>query len=213
MSHKRGPTDDASATNERPAKKHMRRPGGFSVGPANLPDGTYKRKVDKIKRDLITKAKIKKDYAKVREQELAQPTRSARTVVNWAQEDTNRDISATETVNAAPTSTNLHPERTALIESSNERRSNHTSGSKPRQRPVTYSREEAIANRRRAELEAKQRAREEADRQRQQKADERERYKRAMAKARGKDGTRKLGRESQILLERVRRVVARDKKV
>lgn len=37
---------------------------GFSVGPANLPDGTYKRKVDKIKETLIHNAKVKKKYSK-----------------------------------------------------------------------------------------------------------------------------------------------------
>lgn len=39
--------------------------------------------------------------------------------------------------------------------------------------------------------------------------EERERFRRAMAKARtgGKNGQRKLGRESKVLLEKVRRVV------
>merc|ERR1712230_280016 len=30
---------------------------GFSVGPANLPDGTYRRKTQKIKSDLMQKAR------------------------------------------------------------------------------------------------------------------------------------------------------------
>lgn len=41
------------------------------------------------------------------------------------------------------------------------------------------------------------------------KLQERERFRRAMAKARvgGRNGQRRLGRESEVLLERVRRVV------
>jgi hypothetical protein len=41
----------------------------FKVGPDNLPDGTWKRKVIKIKRNLIHKAKIKKSYAKLKARE------------------------------------------------------------------------------------------------------------------------------------------------
>lgn len=58
-------------TNHQPPKKHPAR-GGFSVGPANLPDGTWKRKTDKIKKLLIHKAKIRKQYDKVRRRELGE---------------------------------------------------------------------------------------------------------------------------------------------
>merc|ERR1712093_684422 len=54
MSSKRPAEDGAS---EPKPKKH--RPG-FKVGPDNLPDGVHRRKVIKIKKDLIQKAKIKK---------------------------------------------------------------------------------------------------------------------------------------------------------
>ncbi|KAJ9636691.1 hypothetical protein H2199_007684 [Coniosporium tulheliwenetii] len=63
MAPKRPRDDDDS----RPAKRQNK---GFSVGPANLPDGTYKRKVQKIKKDLIHKAKVKKSYAKIKQREL-----------------------------------------------------------------------------------------------------------------------------------------------
>lgn len=39
---------------------------GFRVGPDNLPDGAWRRKNTKIKHELIHKAKVKKDYAKVK---------------------------------------------------------------------------------------------------------------------------------------------------
>ncbi|KAF6840871.1 hypothetical protein CPLU01_00866 [Colletotrichum plurivorum] len=44
---------------------------GFRVGPDNLPDGPWRRKIEKKKADLIHKAKIKKQYAKIKERELA----------------------------------------------------------------------------------------------------------------------------------------------
>ncbi|KAJ8122700.1 hypothetical protein O1611_g9779 [Lasiodiplodia mahajangana] len=50
------------------AKKHRK---GFRVGPENLPDGPWRRKVDKIKKDLIHKAKVKKAYKKIKTTELA----------------------------------------------------------------------------------------------------------------------------------------------
>ncbi|KAK4215650.1 hypothetical protein QBC37DRAFT_458225 [Rhypophila decipiens] len=65
MATKRSRDEDGSGA----AKKKART--GFRVGPDNLPDGTWRRKVIKIKHDLITKAKVKKQYAKVKA-ELAQ---------------------------------------------------------------------------------------------------------------------------------------------
>ncbi|KAJ0353344.1 hypothetical protein COL154_003409 [Colletotrichum chrysophilum] len=44
---------------------------GFRVGPENLPEGPWRRKVEKKKAELIRKAKIKKQYAKIKERELA----------------------------------------------------------------------------------------------------------------------------------------------
>ncbi|KAK2776848.1 hypothetical protein CKAH01_03340 [Colletotrichum kahawae] len=44
---------------------------GFRVGPENLPEGPWRRKVEKKKAELIHKAKIKKQYAKIKERELA----------------------------------------------------------------------------------------------------------------------------------------------
>ncbi|GAB7359134.1 hypothetical protein MBLNU230_g5201t1 [Neophaeotheca triangularis] len=51
----------STSTPKPTTKKH-----GFQVGPANLPDGTYKRKTQEIKRNLIERANIKKEYAKVK---------------------------------------------------------------------------------------------------------------------------------------------------
>ena len=78
---------------------------------------------------------------------------------------------------------------------------------KPKHQP--FAKEYSQAQQRKAEAEERRKQREEADRQRQQKVEERERFRKAMAKARtgGRNGQRKLGRESGVLLERVRRLV------
>jgi len=76
-------------------------------------------------------------------------------------------------------------------------------------KPQTFQREEREADRRKRETEERREAREKANRERIQRLDERDRFRKAMAKARtgGKNGQRKLGRESQVLLERVQRMV------
>ncbi|ROW15127.1 hypothetical protein VPNG_02939 [Cytospora leucostoma] len=60
------PAPASSTTNAPDAKKRK----GFRVGPENLPDGAWRRKNTKIKHDLIHKAKLKKEYAKVKAEVL-----------------------------------------------------------------------------------------------------------------------------------------------
>ncbi|OLN97644.1 hypothetical protein CCHL11_01274 [Colletotrichum chlorophyti] len=86
---------------------------------------------------------------------------------------------------------------------------------KPRRprKPGYYEKQLAHAERKKAEAEARraevQRRREERER----KTAERERYRRAMAKARkgSENGQRRLGRESALLLEKVKRIVGDSK--
>ena len=68
-----------------------------------------------------------------------------------------------------------------------------------RQKGSRYAKEEALAEQRREAVEERQRARA-----------SREKDRRAMAKARkpGRDGKMKLGRQSNVLLDRVKRLVA-----
>ncbi|KAI5284581.1 hypothetical protein KEM52_002846, partial [Ascosphaera acerosa] len=54
---RRGGKESASTGHGQASREGKRKGKGFSVGPANLPDGTYRRKVTKIKEDLIHKAK------------------------------------------------------------------------------------------------------------------------------------------------------------
>lgn len=78
---------------------------------------------------------------------------------------------------------------------------------KPKQ--VPFAREAREAAQRREERETRLVEIENMKREREKKLEERDKFRRAMAKARkgGKNGQRKLGRESAILLEKVRRMV------
>lgn len=210
-----GGGDGLSAVTKRPKK-------AFSVGPANLPDGTYRRKgihyvfcvvceqstranyttVQKIKQDLIHKAKLKRSYAKLKEREL-QPSQHTRP----------SDLSGA--ADLEPARLELHPARQAMLdepEKTQEERAK--SGDRPKERrkrpkTVPFSKEVREAQEQKEEAERRRKAIEEANIQRQRKMEERERFRRAMAKARtgGKNGQRKLGRESKVLLEKVKRVM------
>lgn len=57
------PAPAPSSTSAPPDAKKRK---GFRVGPENLPDGAWRRKNTKIKHELIHKAKVKKEYAKVK---------------------------------------------------------------------------------------------------------------------------------------------------
>ena len=81
---------------------------------------------------------------------------------------------------------------------------------RPKQpKPIPFEKEARLAQQRKEEAEIRRRAIEDSRAERQQKIEERERFRKAMAKARtgGKNGQRKLGRESKVLLEKVKRVM------
>ena len=161
--------------------------------------------VQKIKKDLIHKAKVKKTYAKLKERELQHP-----------QAQSSIDYSATD--DTAEPSLALHPERQEMLATPPQAsrdvplRSTPDYPRAPRQRrPKSdpFEKEARLAEKRKAEAVARRKVIEDAEKQRQQKVEERERFRRAMAKARtgGKNGQRKLGRESKVLLEKVQRSV------
>ncbi|KAA6408518.1 MAG: hypothetical protein FRX48_07600 [Lasallia pustulata] len=192
-----GHGDRSSTTTKKPKK-------AFSVGPANLPDGTYRRKVKKIKQDLIHKAKVKKSYVKIKQREL-QDSRQTRSSGLSGVADTE------------PAGLELHPARQAMLGQPEKTQEEPAKPEdRPRERrpkrpkPVPFSKEARQGQERKEEAERRRKAIEEADMQRQGKVEERERFRRAMAKARtgGRNGQRKLGRESKVLLEKVKRVVS-----
>ncbi|TVY59020.1 hypothetical protein LCER1_G000631 [Lachnellula cervina] len=203
MAPKRPIEDDASASQP---KKHKSK---FNIGPDNLPDGTYRRKVIKIKKDLIHKAKVKKSYAKLKARDPDLAPSSAPPPTESEPE---------------PVTQELHPERQAMLDAprSPTPPPNQNQGSNPNpypgtrqprrntnKRPAYFEKEQAFAAQQKADAEAKRIERERREKERGEKVEERERFRRAMAKARtgGKNGQRKLGRESKVLLEKVRRVV------
>jgi len=226
MSEKRKRDDGAPNPDYRPKDKKQKQRGGFRVGPANLPDGTYKRKTQKIKEHLIHRAQIKKDYAKLRKQghvrdereELPIPA-SMRQESPAGREHT-KQPEDTQPTQVDDSTTAPHPDRQSLINRAGTYTQPHETdenvpqeGVQPRKRrkakhqPFKHEHDQAL--RRKAEADERRKAREAAERERQQKIEERQRFRKAMAKARtgGPNGQRKLGRESKVLLERVRRMV------
>lgn len=219
MSLKRTP-EDGRVDGSIPEKKKRK---GFSVGPANLPDGTYRRKgqywycylrpgidqrcvAQKIKNDLIQKAKVKKAYAKIKAREPL-----SHDVGPSHEENQQYNVEPTD---PEPASLELHPDRQAMLnapehqpsrsrpgpwggEQSDDVNSFRAERQKHRPKQSGYAKELELAAERKVQLEAKQIARE-----------GREKERRAMAKARrpGKDGKIKLGRQGTILLSRVKRM-------
>lgn len=78
------------------------------------------------------------------------------------------------------------------------------------QRPGYFNKELSFAEKNKKEAEERRAEFEKNDRERREKIEARNRMRKAMAKARtgGKNGQRKLGRESHVLLEKVRRMVS-----
>ncbi|KAF3067111.1 hypothetical protein GL218_08800 [Daldinia childiae] len=210
MAPKRPLESDTVAT---PAAKKLRK--GFRVGPENLPDGPWRRKVDKIKKDLIHKAKVKKAYKKIKAAEQA----SSKPNTTLATEDANANADVDVETEPEPPSPQLHPERQAMLDVDEEQAdlsSPPPPGDRPpRQRkqkvrkPGYFDKAVADGDRKKAEAEARAQEIARQNAERENKIAEREKFRKAMAKARtpGRDGQRKLGRESGLLLEKVKKMV------
>ncbi|KAL7950137.1 hypothetical protein V8C42DRAFT_309585 [Trichoderma barbatum] len=188
---------------EAPKKKH-----GFRVGPENLPDGPWRRKVDQKKRDLIHRAKVKKEYAKIKAAEEAK-SRPSQGGDEKDGEDEVRSAQGDEEEGEQ-----MHPTRQLMIKDEDmaqvgAEETGPSDGHRRRtRRPGYYDKQLKKASDRREEAEAKRKEYERRMEERAQKQAERERFKKAMAKTRDKDGNKKLGRESALLLEKVKRLVA-----
>jgi len=194
---------------------------GFSVGPANLPDGTYKRKVDKIKQNLIHKAKVKKQYSKTLSTVSSDDPNAlrARKLLEEAEEERQRQralrVSTEKTdANVSPEVSlqepaKMHPSRQAAIEtaeaatSSTELRPGEERGPRRRPKPSPFKKEEMHAARVKAEREAQTKRAEEQRQERERKLKEREKRKNVM-NSRTRTGQRKLGKMSELLLDKVK---------
>ncbi|SPO05899.1 uncharacterized protein DNG_08588 [Cephalotrichum gorgonifer] len=228
-------TRDASAPE---AKKRK----GFRVGPENLPDGPWRRKVDKVKKDLIHRAKVKKAYAKIKARETGQeaktttqdpdekleveddetpdpkPIPDAESDAEVQEEEEEEEAKPQAEEEKPRTNTakkhkpskpeddpGMHPSRAAdlnLDANARARRAN---------RPGYFSKPLAESSRREAERAAREEAARQRHREREQRLRERQRLRRLSARARevGPDGRRKLGRESEVLLDKVKRMMGK----
>ncbi|EEQ28854.1 conserved hypothetical protein [Microsporum canis CBS 113480] len=221
MAPKRKMDEDVEGKESKRPKK------GFSVGPANLPDGTYRRKVIKIKADLIHKAKLKKSYEKIKARELASgPVKS----IYETQESNERTHDAAAGAGDSskpadgPAGLELHPDRQAMVaqgeveqlereqararrggretQEAEEKQDSRPHGRRQRRaKPYPFAREEDAAQRRIAEAKAREKLRQ---------MKEKERADMARAKRPDRSGRRRLGRESKVLLDKVKRLVATD---
>ncbi|KEY74253.1 hypothetical protein S7711_00410 [Stachybotrys chartarum IBT 7711] len=201
--------ENASAAQKKP--RH-----GFRVGPENLPDGPWRRKVTKIKKQLIHKAKVKKAYAKIkaREQNGAKDETTPQEESDQASEEGDDDAAKTP-------GEQMHPTRHLMLrdeevaQASGTRRDDddqakpHSDGQRRRtRRPGYYDKQLKRAEDHRLAAEERNREFERRREEREKKLAERERSKRAWAKTRDKDGKKKLGRESVLLLDKVKKLVA-----
>ncbi|GFP53400.1 hypothetical protein ACSS6W_000928 [Trichoderma asperelloides] len=214
MGSKKTP-EGADTSSEVTKKKH-----GFRVGPENLPDGPWRRKVDKLKRDLIHRAKVKKEYAKIKAADQKAAEAKARPSHGDNEGDDGEDEVKSSQGDAkgeeGEKEEQIHPTRQLMLKDEEmaqagadpEKRAGFSDGQRRRtRRPGYYDKQLKKAAERREEAEMKRREFEERMEERAQKRAERERFKKAMAKTRDKDGKKKLGRESSLLLEKVKKLV------
>lgn len=179
----------------------------------------------KIKKDLIHKAKVKKSYAKVKSSgdpilskpQVALPDPESTIVIKAPEEPR---APTPEPKNDEPAQ-ELHPERQAMLEEpvvEEKPLPPRNTGPKPpraerkprAKKPGYFEKEQAIADAKKKEQDERRAEFERREKEKKAKLEERERFRRAMAKARtgGKNGQRKLGRESNVLLEKVKRMVS-----
>ncbi|KAF4552794.1 Hypothetical protein D9617_9g025850 [Elsinoe fawcettii] len=238
----------SSTTSSKPRK-------GISVGPANLPDGQWKKRNQRIKRSLIEKAKLRSDYRKLkasgpeieegrekryyaqaeRDDEEERVRRRMAAAEEGSEDEEGEELDAEGAVSKSngngdggqaeggqredekEISNMPHPDRQLLLDRPASppplpQRDLYAERMERRQRrpkPVPFAREQRLADERKREAEERRERLERAHKEREEKNAERERFRRAMAKARtgGKNGQRKLGRESGVLLEKVKRIM------
>ncbi|KAK3306978.1 uncharacterized protein B0T15DRAFT_528775 [Chaetomium strumarium] len=147
MCAKRARDEDAiSEAGTSPAPEDTRKPKkakhGFRVGPENLPDGPWRRKVTKIKKELITKAKVKKQYAKIKAEHQKQATAST-TTQTVTEENTKAEDSAGAPARSEPQQqehdfpppapAQIHPYRQAMLGSASQPSKLDNEESQPKQ--------------------------------------------------------------------------------
>lgn len=156
---------------------------------------------------MIRKAKVKKSYQKLKEREHFEKPEGIPAIYQTMEEP------------EEPASLELHPDRQAMLSEPEVKqlqlastKNNDDVQRRPRERrrkKAPFEQEARLAEQRRVEQMAKRKEFGENREKREHKLQERERFRKAMAKARvgGKNGQRKLGRESAVLLEKAKRIM------
>lgn len=181
---------------------------------------------------MIERAKIKAAYAKIKLQEEQQPQQPYKSDSSQPNTDGGSLERAEKEDSHQPPSIDPHPSRQVLIDSGTSTQLGHEhsksdtesdaarapDGRKQRRnkrpRYVPFTKE---AKRAQHDKEAAAKRREEiaiAHAERERTRADRERWRKAMEKSkrRGPNGQMKLGRQSQVLLEKIQRTVAAEKK-
>ena len=158
---------------------------------------------------MIHKAKVKKAYAKIKARE--QDANEGKAAVAPEDDKTEGQDGEEEA------GEKMHPTRQLMLADEDKAQVNaaaedgehRADGHRRRtRRPGYYDKQLKKAEQQRNEAEERRQEWQRRREEREQKLAERERFKKAMAKTRTKDGKKKLGRESSLLLDKVKRMVA-----
>ena len=255
------PHDEVEGEGAPSAPPEAKKRKGFRVGPENLPDGAWRRKNTKIKHELIHKAKLKKDYAKVKAELQKEREGQGRPAPGAAaaEEPQIHPDRQQRMDDEQLDRQHVNPERQAFLdgekparrrqarreeptnadsEQGGAQQGEHEDDPKPKnkattqtfpdppspsaprphrekrkRRPDYYDKALEEGSRKKAEAEARAAEAERREKERARSIDERERTRRAMLKAKGFSasgkprGKPKLGRESKVLLDKVKRMV------
>lgn len=200
----------------RPDKKRK----GFSVGPANLPDGLYKRKVTKIKETLIHRAKVKKQYSKTiaasdtassdphvqRAQKLFEEAEQERNARRQKALEANAAAAVGDNETLEPSAPPaFHPDRQAVLDAETTKASKVLEERERRKRkPKTssYQKEEQFAAQQKHDREEREAIAAANRKDREDKIRERDMRKRTLG-AKTRTGQVKLGKMSHMLLDKV----------
>lgn len=249
------PREDNPNTDIIPEAKKRK---GFQVGPENLPDGAWRRRNTKIKENLIHKAKLKKEYKKVKA-ELAQE--QEKKAAPTYEDGEAAASTPSEPIDHEQDRQHVNAERQALLDGaplppmkkrepqseqptqfkepfstpaaafSNNDEPGHPVEHRPRgdrrnkpRRPDYYDKALQEGSKKKAEMEARAAEQKRREEEKERKVAERERMRKAMMKAKGikpgagggrgrfgrrPEGPRKLGRESKVLLDKVKMMVGK----
>ncbi|CAK7220977.1 hypothetical protein SCUCBS95973_004340 [Sporothrix curviconia] len=213
--------DDAVASSHKPKRS---RTGIRAALPTS--DDAWRRKLEKAKESKVIRAKTLQVYHKVKARALAGE--------DGEKKAADLDGAKAQAQAQAPAPAPMHPERQARIDGESEEneengngngnhadseRRPHGSRRPPKKTQIFFQKAREEAAQKKAEAEARQAEFERRTAEREEAIAQRKRHQKAMAKARrvdthhggmgGDNQRRKLGRESGVLLDRVRKMMGK----